>query len=452
MTKNRLKLAGVGVLSFALASCGTLTGIPGHGGGKRFAEEQRLVSASIRGSLEAIDVSALQGKRVAMIFSIIADEGGGNIVGGRASLGALLTGGTMVSPVTTRNNDLEIYQLAGLTNTQANTISAGTGTNVTQVEIAGSTQSVNTQVTAGPTVTTSQGTQVDSGGTIQTTTTTPQTTNTTNSPGVNTNTTTATTPTQTTSTTTTGGTVTTQEVNNPGTSTTTGTVTDPTTTVTTNSGGLTTTGTVTPQTTVTNENTASTTNPNVTNSLEGTNTSTQDSNTQTAENSTSDQTGTSETTQEQVQLEGYTEQTQGRQENAAVQLEYRGLGDYQVLAVPKSDASLLMSLTRNYFILNGIEVTTPQDPTADAIVYVTVDVFGTDRKRTDLIVYNNERLSAETSIEMFAADRSGAIIMRPSVGNVRTDYREDYILWAGPFDTQRSVEAGLGPLNDFTDQ
>ena len=227
---------------------------------------------------------------------------------------------------------------------------------------------------------------------------------------------------------------------------------NPSTITTTNSGGVTTTETVNPSTTITNDNTASTTNPNVTTSSDGTNTSTQDSNTQTTTNSNADQTSDTQSSQEQVQVEGYTEQTQGRQENAVGQLEYRGLGDYQVLAVPKSDASLLMSLTRNYFILNGIEVTTPQDPTAEAIVYVTVDIFGIDRKRTDIVIYNNERLSAETSIEMFAADRSGAIIMRPSVGNVRTDYREDYILWAGPFDTQRSVGEGLGPLNDFTDQ
>lgn len=150
-------------------------------------------------------------------------------------------------------------------------------------------------------------------------------------------------------------------------------------------------------------------------------------------------------------MTGYTEQTRGHQENLQAQLTYRGLGDYQVLSVPKSDASLLMSLTRNYFILNGIGVTTPQDPTAEAIVYVTVDVFGTDRKRTDLILYNNERLSAETSIEMFAADRSGRIIMRPSIGNVRTDYKEEYIFWAGPLSTERRVEQGSGPLDDFTE-
>ncbi|RQK04601.1 adhesin, partial [Neisseria meningitidis] len=31
-----------------LTACGTLTGIPAHGGGKRFAVEQELVAASSR--------------------------------------------------------------------------------------------------------------------------------------------------------------------------------------------------------------------------------------------------------------------------------------------------------------------------------------------------------------------------------------------------------------------
>ncbi|MEQ1536351.1 MAG: hypothetical protein ABL923_10775 [Burkholderiaceae bacterium] len=37
----------LGIVAFSLTGCGTLTGIPSHGGGKRYAEEQRLVSASI---------------------------------------------------------------------------------------------------------------------------------------------------------------------------------------------------------------------------------------------------------------------------------------------------------------------------------------------------------------------------------------------------------------------
>ena len=478
MKRTSLLVALMASSALVLSGCGTLTGIPGHGGGKRFVEEQRLVSASIRGSLEAIDVSALRGKRVAMIFSIIADEGGGNIVGGRASLGALLTAGTMVSPVTTRTNALEVYQLAGAGSSQANTVSAGSGANVAQVGIVGANTSNSVQVTAGPSVTTGSGQQTNSGGTSTSTTVSPQTTsNTTINNGATSTTQTTTNPAitttggsttnanQTTSTTTTGGTTTNQTVNNPANTTTNNSTTagnQVVTTIntnassntqnTTNSGGTTTTTNVTPQTTTNSTNSSSTTNPNVNTNTSGSNSSSQNSNGSNTSNSNQDQSGSTANTQEQVQVTGFTEQTSGQTRSVQAQLNYKGLGDYQVLSVPKSDASLLMSLTRNYFILNGIEVTTPQDPTADAIVYVTVDIFGTDRKRTDLIIYNNERLSAETSIEMFAADRKGRIIMRPSVGNIRTDYREDYILWAGPLDTRRSTSVGIGPMNDFTDQ
>lgn len=110
-----------------------------------------------------------------------------------------------------------------------------------------------------------------------------------------------------------------------------------------------------------------------------------------------------------------------------------------------------MSLTRNYFLLHGIAVTTPQDPTADVIAYVTVDIFGTNRSRTDFVIYNNERLSAETSIEIFAANRSGKIILRPTYGNAKADYREEYILWNGPIETIRTVGEGDGLLDDFSD-
>ena len=72
-----------GALVLALTGCGTLTGIPAHGGGKRFATEQRLVSASIRAALMDIDVRPLKGKRAALIFDLVADEGGGSFHGGR---------------------------------------------------------------------------------------------------------------------------------------------------------------------------------------------------------------------------------------------------------------------------------------------------------------------------------------------------------------------------------
>ena len=60
-------------ISFGLTACGTLTGIPGHGGGKRFATEQRLVSASIRHALKEIDVSPIRGKKAAVVFDLIKD-------------------------------------------------------------------------------------------------------------------------------------------------------------------------------------------------------------------------------------------------------------------------------------------------------------------------------------------------------------------------------------------
>jgi hypothetical protein len=335
-------------------------------------------------------------------------------------------GGSMVSPVLTRENALEVYTLAGSGATQANTISAGTGTNVSNVEIAGSQTATSTQVTAGDTVSTTNNGGVTS-------------TQTSNNPAINNTTTTTTNPNQVISTTQTGTTTTTQTVNNPATTTTSGTTTGATvgtTTVVTN-----------PST-----NTQTTTNPNVTTTTNGTNSGTENTTGSSTNNQTTAQDSSTDTTQEQVIEEGFSEQTKGHREAADAALQYEGLGTYQVLSVPKSDASLLMSLTRNYFILNEIDVTTPQDPSADAIVYVTVDIFGTDRKRTDVILYNNERLSAETAIEMFAADRSGKIIMRPTVGNVRTDYREDYILWAGPLVTKREVGKGAGLLDDFTDQ
>ena len=53
-------------LSLLLAACGTLTGIPSHGGGKRFAIEQELVAASARAAAKNMDLRPLQGRKVAL--------------------------------------------------------------------------------------------------------------------------------------------------------------------------------------------------------------------------------------------------------------------------------------------------------------------------------------------------------------------------------------------------
>ena len=46
-----------------LSACGTLTGIPSHGGGKRFAVEQELVAASARAAAKDMDLRPLAGRR-----------------------------------------------------------------------------------------------------------------------------------------------------------------------------------------------------------------------------------------------------------------------------------------------------------------------------------------------------------------------------------------------------
>lgn len=65
-------------LVLALSGCGVFRGIPSHGGGKRFDEEQRVVAAAVRQSLSQIDFGPLAGKRVQIITDCIAQDGAGN--------------------------------------------------------------------------------------------------------------------------------------------------------------------------------------------------------------------------------------------------------------------------------------------------------------------------------------------------------------------------------------
>lgn len=110
-----------------------------------------------------------------------------------------------------------------------------------------------------------------------------------------------------------------------------------------------------------------------------------------------------------------------------------------------------MGLVRNYLMLSGVQVTVPQDPEATAIVYITVDVFGLNRSRSDFYVYNQENVVAETAIEMFAFDKKGRLIMKPTSSNFEAAYNERYIFWAGPFEKTKSVRRGEGLLEDFSD-
>lgn len=83
-----------------LSSCGTLTGIPGHGGGKRFAIEQELVAAATRGAIKQIDLSEIKGKKVNLYVNAIGDNGNGNILGGRFNIASQLRGDYLHAPAT----------------------------------------------------------------------------------------------------------------------------------------------------------------------------------------------------------------------------------------------------------------------------------------------------------------------------------------------------------------
>ncbi len=349
---------------FLTGGCGTLTGIPAHGGGKRFATEQRLVSASIRSALKKIDVSPIAGKRTAIVFDLVSDEGAGNMSGGRINLGSALSLGTVVSPATTSSSAFQIFELADTTNSYTNngaqgesmaaTVTMTNGTSNEQTAIQGSTTGNST--TIGPSR-------------AQSATSTSQAEH--------------------------------------------------------------------------NEQTNST------------ETSTNKSTTEQASRSESlsNTTGHSNSVRQEISPNPSktTTKNNGSSRESSASLVYRGLGEYQNFNVPKSDASLLMGLVRNYLLLNGIIPTTPTDEDAEALLYVTVDIFGTVRSRFDAFFYNNERVKAETSFEMMAFDRTGKLIMAPRNSNDVAEYTEHYLFWAGPLNTREKVYDGEGLLVDFSD-
>ncbi len=436
---SRILLVSIlGIVALSLTGCGTLTGIPAHGGGKRFATEQRLVSASIRSALKDVDVTSLKGKRAALVFDIVADEGGGNMAGGRISPGLLFSMGSMMSPVTSTSSAFQIFNLADGGSSYSNT-GGGSSSNAVTTTVTNSTGS-NSGTSSG----TNTGTSTGSGTNTSNGTSSGTNTNTGTSSGTNTNT--GTNNSSGTNTATTGGTTTDGSFTQTGGSTGSGTNTG------TSSGSGTTTGT--------NSNTGSSTNTGTTSGTNtGTNTGTNSNNSTSTSsqsgggsNNSSTSGGYNNSRQTLSPSATSTEtQTKGTHKDQTFSLAYKGLGEYQNMAVPKSDATLLMGLVRNYLLFSGVTPTVPTDPNADVLIYVTVDVFGTVRSRFDALAYNNETVKAETSFEISAFDREGKMILKPTVANREAQYREHYLMWAGPFITTEQVNQGTGLLVDFTD-
>ena len=97
------------VLLLHLCSCGSITGIPAHGGGKRFAVEQELVAAATRATVKKIDLSTIRGKKVNLFVNAIGDTGTGNMVGGRYSLVSQLRGDYIQTPSVTEKSVFPRY-------------------------------------------------------------------------------------------------------------------------------------------------------------------------------------------------------------------------------------------------------------------------------------------------------------------------------------------------------
>ncbi len=476
-----------------LGGCGTLTGIPSHGGGKRFATEQRLVSASIRSALKDIDLTPLRGKRAAIVFDLVHDEGGGSMEGGRLSLLGSVARGMVSSPVTNTASAFQVFNLvdsgsnyanssftgassagtsfvsSGSANSQgantfsnsasgnANTTSANnfantsatTGSANTSNSFANSNSGSANSTSSGTNATTASGTSGQTGantlagastGNVAATGTSPYVSNSANSFTQDGTSTGAANFSNTSAATLSGA----QTSTNTGSANGTGNASQTSASTASASG----TGAGTQAT-----STANTGSGSGNASQASTSTGNANTNQSGQSNSNNAATGGSDTARQVVAGApvNTSVQTKGFDTKASATLNYKGLGEYQNFNVPKSDASLLMGLVRSYLLLSGITPTTPTDKTADVLLYVTVDVFGIVRSRTDLYLYNQEHVKAETSFEITAYDRDGKLILAPTSANREAHYAEHYLLWAGPFKTSERLEKGQGLLVDFSD-
>ncbi|WP_416192263.1 adhesin [Neisseria sp. CCUG12390] len=142
----------------------------------------------------------------------------------------------------------------------------------------------------------------------------------------------------------------------------------------------------------------------------------------------------------------------GRAAERNIGLTVNGNSDYrnETLITNPRDVSFLTNLVQTVFYLRGIEVVPPQY--ADTDVFVTVDVFGTIRSRTEFHVYNAETLKAQTKLEYFAVDRNTRkLLIKPTSAAYETQYKEKYAFWTGPYKVSKTVKASDGLMVDFGD-
>lgn len=134
----------ISFLLIFLTSCGTFTGLPSHGGGKRFAIEQELIAASARAVAKDLKVFPLRNKKVALYIVVIGDEGGGNMIGGRYSLNSLFKKNYVSTPSSTTNSSFST-----ILGTTTNKDSGGSIISTTETENVINSPSSSTQSTSG---------------------------------------------------------------------------------------------------------------------------------------------------------------------------------------------------------------------------------------------------------------------------------------------------------------
>ena len=143
---------------------------------------------------------------------------------------------------------------------------------------------------------------------------------------------------------------------------------------------------------------------------------------------------------------------EGQNFRGGIDLNINGLGDYknETLIQNPQDAAFFSRLIQTVLFLKGISVVPAEY--ADVHLFVNVDVFGTIRSRTEYHLYNEESLKSQTKIEYFAIDRNTQkVIIKPTVSAFESQYKENYVLWTGPFKTVKTVKTAEPLLVDFSD-
>ena len=143
---------------------------------------------------------------------------------------------------------------------------------------------------------------------------------------------------------------------------------------------------------------------------------------------------------------------EGQSSRAGLGISANGLGDYknETLIQNPQDAVFLSRLIQTVLFLKGVQVVPSE--LAEVDLFVNVDVFGTIRSRTEFYLYNNEQLKSQTKIEYFAIDKNSRnLIIKPQVSSFESQYKENYILWAGPFSTVKTIKTSDPLLVDFSD-